>query len=208
MRALERFSILSFKLANFKHNNKKALSFASYMVVWPTFVNNVCLTCLPSTYPFLSGFFVNTSFLFIHSVQLMTMQKEMQKQMTTMISVPISKEGKKLETNLGRSMEKAVKANTDALWARFQEESAKNEKLLRDRTQQITSLINNFMNKDLPMMLEKAVKKEMTTVGPAVVRSITPAIEKTISSAIVESFQVNISRRRLVYETVVVAGSN
>ncbi|KAG2678319.1 hypothetical protein I3760_12G138500 [Carya illinoinensis] len=121
--------------------------------------------------------------------QLMTMQKEMQKQMATMISVPVSKEGKKLETNLGRSMEKVVKANTDALWARFQEENAKNEKLLRDRTQQITSLINNFMNKDLPMMLEKAVKKEMTAVGPAVVRSITPAIEKSISSAIAESFQ-------------------
>ncbi|KAE8098914.1 hypothetical protein FH972_016942 [Carpinus fangiana] len=121
--------------------------------------------------------------------QLMIMQKEMQKQMTTMISVPVSKECKKLETNLGRSMEKAVKANTDALWARFQEENAKNEKLLRDRTQQITSSIGNFMNKDLPMLLEKAVKKEMAAVGPAVVRSITPAIEKTISSAIVESFQ-------------------
>lgn len=148
------------------------------------------------------------SLLFIHSVQLMTMQKEMQKQMATMISVPVSKEGKKLETNLGRSMEKVVKANTDALWARFQEENAKNEKLLRDRTQQITSLINNFMNKDLPMMLEKAVKKEMTAVGPAVVRSITPAIEKSISSAIAESFQVKILNTCLFYETVVVAGSN
>lgn len=121
--------------------------------------------------------------------QLMTMQKEMQKQMTTMISVPVSKECKKLETNLGRTMEKAVKNNTDALWARFQEENTKNEKLLRDRTQQIISLLTNFMNKDLPTMLEKAVKKEMAAVVPAVVRSITPAIEKTISSAIAESFQ-------------------
>ncbi|KAL0000384.1 hypothetical protein SO802_014165 [Lithocarpus litseifolius] len=120
--------------------------------------------------------------------QLMAMQKEAQKQMTTMVSVPVSKECKKLETNLGRSMEKAVKANTDALWARLQEENAKNEKLLRDRTQQVTSLMNNFM-KDMPVMLEKAVKKEMAAVGPAVVRSITPAIEKTISSAIAESFQ-------------------
>lgn len=116
-------------------------------------------------------------------MQLMTMQKEMQKQMTTMISVPVSKECKKLETNLGRTMEKAVKNNTDALWARFQEENTKNEKLSRDRTQQIISLLTNFMNKDLPTMLEKAVKKEMAAVVPAVVRSITPAIEKTISSA-------------------------
>ncbi|KAJ7963498.1 enhancer of mRNA-decapping protein 4-like [Quillaja saponaria] len=121
--------------------------------------------------------------------QLMTMQKEMQKQMTMMVAVPVTKEGRRLEAALGRSMEKAVKANTDALWARFQEENAKNEKSLRDRGQQITGLVNNLTNKDLPAMLEKIVKKEMAAVGPAVVRAITPAIEKTVSSAIVESFQ-------------------
>lgn len=104
-------------------------------------------------------------------------------------------------------MEKAVKANTDALWARLQEENAKNEKLLRDRTQQVTNLMNNFM-KDMPVMLEKAVKKEMAAVGPAVVRSITPAIEKTISSAIAESFQVRIFKILLFYKFVIVAGSN
>lgn len=140
-------------------------------------------------------------------MQLMAMQKETQKQMTTMISVPVSKECKKLETNLGRSMEKAVKANTDALWARLQEENAKNEKLSRDRTQQVTSLMNNFM-KDMPVMLEKAVKKEMAAVGPAVVRSITPAIEKTISSAIAESFQVRIFKILLFYNIIILAGSN
>ncbi|XP_024192556.1 varicose-related protein-like isoform X1 [Rosa chinensis] len=43
--------------------------------------------------------------------QLMTMQKELQKQMTMMVTVPITKEGKRLEAALGRSMEKAVKAN-------------------------------------------------------------------------------------------------
>lgn len=118
------------------------------------------------------------------------MQKEMQKQMTMMVAVPVTKEGRRLETALGRSMEKTVKANADALWARIQEENAKNEKLLRDRIQQVTGLITNFMNKDLPAILEKTVKKEMASVGPAVVRSMSPAVEKTISSAIVESFQV------------------
>ncbi|XP_040362841.1 enhancer of mRNA-decapping protein 4 isoform X2 [Rosa chinensis] len=121
--------------------------------------------------------------------QLMTMQKELQKQMTMMVTVPITKEGKRLEAALGRSMEKAVKANNDALWARFQEENAKNEKLLRDRTQQVTSLINNFVNKDFPVMLEKTVKKEIAAVGPAVVRAITPAMEKTIPLAISDCFQ-------------------
>ncbi|KAM5582770.1 enhancer of mRNA-decapping protein 4 [Rosa sericea] len=121
--------------------------------------------------------------------QLMTMQKELQKQMTMMVTVPITKEGKRLEAALGRSMEKAVKANNDALWARFQEENAKNEKLLRDRTQQVTGLINNFVNKDFPVMLEKMVKKEIAAVGPAVVRAITPAMEKTIPLAISDCFQ-------------------
>ncbi|KAK9269418.1 hypothetical protein L1049_001191 [Liquidambar formosana] len=121
--------------------------------------------------------------------QLMTMQKEMQKQMTMMVAVPVTKEGRRLEAALGRSMEKAVKANSDALWAHFQEENTKNEKLARDRTQQITSLITNFMNKDLPAVLEKTMKKELAVVGPAVARTLSPAIEKTISSAIMESFQ-------------------
>ncbi|EEF31764.1 conserved hypothetical protein [Ricinus communis] len=121
--------------------------------------------------------------------QLIATQREMQKQMSNMVAVPVSKECRRLEAALGRSIEKAVKANTDALWARFQEENAKNEKLLRDRTQQISSLIANFINKDLTAMLEKAVKKELASIGPAVARTISPVLEKTISSAIAESFQ-------------------
>ncbi|XP_019425677.1 PREDICTED: enhancer of mRNA-decapping protein 4-like isoform X1 [Lupinus angustifolius] len=121
--------------------------------------------------------------------QLLSMQKEMQKQLTMMVAVPVTKEGRRLEASLGRSMDKAVKANTDALWARIQEENAKTEKFLRDRIQNITGLISNFINKDLPAMLEKTVKKEMASVGSAVVRSMSPAVEKIISSTIVESFQ-------------------
>ncbi|KAG8661430.1 enhancer of mRNA-decapping protein 4 [Manihot esculenta] len=121
--------------------------------------------------------------------QLVTTQKEMQKQMSNMVAVPVSKECRRLEAALGRSIEKAVKTNSDALWAHIQEENAKNEKLLRDRTQQITSMISNFVNKDLTAVLEKAVKKELASVGPAVARTVSPVIEKTISSAIAESFQ-------------------
>ncbi|KAJ0986941.1 hypothetical protein J5N97_005297 [Dioscorea zingiberensis] len=121
--------------------------------------------------------------------QLFTMQKEMQKQMSTMIAVPINKECRRVETALGRSMEKVVKANTDALWARFQEENSKHEKVERDRVQQLTNLISNCMNKDLPAILERALKKEISAIGPVLARTITPVIEKTISSAIVDSFQ-------------------
>lgn len=122
--------------------------------------------------------------------QLISMQKEMQKQMATVVSVPFNKESRRLETSLGRNMERVVKANADALWARFQEENAKHEKLERDRTQQITNLITNSVNKDLPAMLEKTIKKEIAAIGPSVVRAVTPIIEKSISVAITESFQV------------------
>lgn len=122
------------------------------------------------------------------------MQKETQKQMEVMVAVPVTKEGRRLEAALGRSMEKSVKANSDALWARLQEESAKQEKSLRDRTQQITNLISNCLNKDMPGLMEKLMKKELAAVGQAVARSITPAIEKTISSAILEAFQVIIMK--------------
>ena len=120
------------------------------------------------------------------------MLKEMQKQISVLVAVPVTKEGRRLEATLGRSMEKSVKANADALWANILEENAKHEKLVRDRTQQITSLITNSLNKDLPAILEKTVKKEMAAVVPAVARTITPVVEKTISSAITETFQVKI----------------
>ena len=42
------------------------------------------------------------------------MQKEMQNQMTV-ITVPVTKEGRRVEAALGRSMEKAVKAPSEAL---------------------------------------------------------------------------------------------
>ncbi|KAG5550933.1 hypothetical protein RHGRI_009378 [Rhododendron griersonianum] len=121
--------------------------------------------------------------------QLKTMQKEAQKQVTMMVSDSVSKEGRRLETSLGKNMEKAVKANCDALWARFQEEKAKEEKSVRERTQQITGMITNCINKDLPAMVEKTVKKELSGVGPNIARTIPPVIEKTASSAIAEAFQ-------------------
>ncbi|XP_061344322.1 enhancer of mRNA-decapping protein 4-like [Gastrolobium bilobum] len=121
--------------------------------------------------------------------QLLSMQKEMQKQMNAMVSVPVTKEGKRLEGSLGRNMEKVVKANNDALWARLQEENAKQEKLERDRTQQITNMISNYVNKDMAALLEKIIKKEISTIGTTITRSISQIIEKTISSAVTESFQ-------------------
>ncbi|KAK8950324.1 Enhancer of mRNA-decapping protein 4 [Platanthera guangdongensis] len=121
--------------------------------------------------------------------QIVTMQKEMPKQISTAVAGPITKEGRRVEIALGRSMEKSVKANADALWVRFQEENAKHEKAEWDNLQHITSLITNLINKDLPSVMERTLKKEIASIGAAVTRSISPLIEKTISSAIVDSFQ-------------------
>ena len=116
-------------------------------------------------------FFVSYSLSFT-ILQLLSMHKEMQKQMNAMVSVPVTKEGKRLEGSLGRNMEKVVKAHTDALWARLQEENAKQEKLERDRTQQITNLISNYVNKDMVSILEKIIKKEISSIGTTITRSI------------------------------------
>lgn len=124
----------------------------------------------------------------------MGFQKDMQKQLSMMVAVPVTKEGRRLEAALGKSTEKCIKANADALWARFQEENVKQEKASREHALQITNVITNSINKDLPAMVEKAVKKEVAAVGQAVARSVTPAIEKAVSTAITESFQVNIHK--------------
>ncbi|KAJ8770003.1 hypothetical protein K2173_009086 [Erythroxylum novogranatense] len=129
--------------------------------------------------------------------QLMSIQKEMLKQMHSMISAPVSKESKRLEASLGRNIEKAVKDNTDALWARFQEENVKHHKLELERTQQLTNLVTNFTNKDLANAAEKNLKKEMASVGPAVARGIVPTLEKSISLAITESFQKGVGEKAL-----------
>ena len=120
------------------------------------------------------------------------MQKEMQKQMNAMVSVPVTKEGKRLEGSLGRSMEKVVKANSDALWAHIQEENAKQEKLEQDHVQQITNLISNYINKDMSSLLEKIIKKEISSIGTTITRSLSQNMEKAISTAVTESFQVYI----------------
>lgn len=122
--------------------------------------------------------------------QVIALQKDLQKQMSVMVVVPVTKEGKRVEAALGRTMEKSIKANVDAMWARFQEENAKFEKAERDRTQQITNLITSCMNKDLPTLFERALKKEISALAPAVARAMTPVVEKTISSAIADAFQV------------------
>ncbi|CAH2053838.1 unnamed protein product [Thlaspi arvense] len=121
--------------------------------------------------------------------QIIASQKEMQRQLSNAVNGPIIKEGKRLEVALGRMIERTCKSNADALWARIQGETVKNEKALDDHAQQIVNATTNFMSKELSTMFEKAIKKEFAAMGPALARAVTPSIEKTVSSAITESFQ-------------------
>lgn len=109
--------------------------------------------------------------------------------MPSQLAVQINKEGRRLEASLTRSMEKVIKANNDALWARIQEENAKREKLEQERMQHITSFISNWANKDFPGLLERALKKELSALGQGVARIAAPIMEKSIYSSITDSFQ-------------------
>ncbi|KAI4365006.1 hypothetical protein MLD38_021031 [Melastoma candidum] len=121
--------------------------------------------------------------------QLVRVQNEMSKQMTAIVSLPFNREGQRLEASLGRNLENIVKANEDAFWARFLEENAKQNKLEQEHTQNITSLINNCLKKGFPSILEKTIKNEISSIGPAVVCAASPIIKNSISSAIAASFQ-------------------
>ncbi|XBH99177.1 hypothetical protein VPH35_128575 [Triticum aestivum] len=121
--------------------------------------------------------------------QLMAMHTDMQKQLNAIVSAPIAKEGKRIETSLGRNIEKSIKANVDAMWARIQEENARHEKVERERMQQISTLITTSVNKDIPAILEKSLKREISLLGPTIARTTTPIIEKSLSSAVSDSLQ-------------------
>lgn len=123
------------------------------------------------------------------SLQLVAVQKDFQKQLQVNLAVPVTKEVKRVEAILGQRMEKVLKAHMDAMWARLQEDNAKREKMERDQMQQLSSYLSNCLNKELPAALERALKKEFSSLGPSVARLVTPSVEKSITVAVNEAFQ-------------------
>lgn len=91
---------------------------------------------------------------------------------------------------LGQRMEKLLKAHVDAMWARLAEENVKREKQERERVQQVTALLNNFVSKDMPVALERGFKKEFAAIGPVVAQAVLPPLQKAVSMTVAESFQV------------------
>lgn len=116
-------------------------------------------------------------------------QKEMQKQMSAMMAIPVDEEVRRLESSMSQSAEKIIKANVDAMYAHLQVENSKLEKSTRECVQQITSSITNCMKKDVPAIVEKILKKELSAVVLNITRSVTPILKKAVSSEIAESFQ-------------------
>jgi enhancer of mRNA-decapping protein 4 len=79
------------------------------------------------------------------------------------------------------------------MWARLAEESAKREKLERERVQQVTTVLTNFMSKDMPVALERGFKKEFAAIGPAVAQAVLPPLQNVVVTTVSESFQVSFS---------------
>ncbi|KAL5069657.1 hypothetical protein RYX36_020544 [Vicia faba] len=78
-------------------------------------------------------------------------------------------------------MEKVVKANDDALWACIQEENTKQEKRECDLVQQITNMISNYINKDMSSLLEKIIKKEISSIETTITRPLIQNIDKAMN---------------------------
>ncbi|KAL5072919.1 hypothetical protein RYX36_011903 [Vicia faba] len=78
-------------------------------------------------------------------------------------------------------MEKVVKENFDALWARIQEENTNQEILERDHVQQITNMISNYINKDMSSLLDKIIKKEIYSIETTITRSLSQNIDKAMN---------------------------
>lgn len=91
---------------------------------------------------------------------------------------------------LTQRIEKVLKANADSVWARLAEENVKREKQERDRAQQITSVLNTFMTKDVPLALERGFRKEFLALGPTLANNIVPPLHKALSSTVTDIFQV------------------
>jgi enhancer of mRNA-decapping protein 4 len=127
--------------------------------------------------------------------QLITMQNDLQKQVSVMVAVPVSKEGKRIEGALGQRMEKVLKAHVDAMWARVAEENAKREKSEKERVQQVNTLLSNLVSKDMPNALERGFKKEFVALGPTITQAVLPPLQKAISTVVMETFQKGITEK-------------
>lgn len=126
--------------------------------------------------------------------QVLAIQRELQKQMTVLTAASLSKETKRLEGAFGQRMEKIVKANVDAMWARIGDEKGKREKQDRDRAQQFSTFISNFISKDMPAALERVLKKEIASLGPTITQFLLQPLQKSVSTGATETFQSAIEK--------------
>ncbi|KAK6133060.1 hypothetical protein DH2020_033215 [Rehmannia glutinosa] len=122
--------------------------------------------------------------------QLVSMQKEMQKQMAAMVAVPVTKEGKRLEAALGRSMEKAVKTNADALWARIQEENAKQDKAVRNKGvgDKAVNQLEKSVNTKLEATVARQIQAQFQTSGK---QALQETLKSSLEVSVIPAFEMS-----------------
>ncbi|XP_024388151.1 enhancer of mRNA-decapping protein 4 isoform X2 [Physcomitrium patens] len=125
--------------------------------------------------------------------QLIAIQKDWQKQIPVMVAVPVAEEAKRLEGAFGQHMEKVVKANMDAMLARVNDENVRREKQDIDRAQQVSTLLNNLLDKDMPIALECGLK-ELSGVGPKISQTLLLPLQKSLLTGVAEALQSAIEK--------------
>ncbi|GBG60627.1 hypothetical protein CBR_g8647 [Chara braunii] len=117
---------------------------------------------------------------------LVDAQKEIARQLPQQVATAVSKEGKRIEVALGQRMEKVIKANADAQYARIQEETVKREKMETEKVQKITAALTQAISRDIPIGLEKSLKKEFAALGPAVAKQLLPPLSDVFQKFVMD----------------------
>lgn len=82
-----------------------------------------------------------------------------------------------------------MKANMDAMLARVNDENVRREKQDIDRAQQVSTLLNNLLDKDMPIALECGLK-ELSGVGPKISQTLLLPLQKSLLTGVAEALQV------------------
>nr|GEX89864.1 hypothetical protein [Tanacetum cinerariifolium] len=129
--------------------------------------------------------------------QVILDQKEIQKQIPVVAAVQITKEGKRIEAAIGKSMEKIHKANFDANWARSQEEFAKQEKSNQERHQQAfqrgvgdkaVNQLEKTVNSKLEATVSRQIQTQFQTSGK---QALQEALRLSMEASVVPAFEMS-----------------
>eukprot|EP00898_Chlorokybus_atmophyticus_P005860 jgi/Chlat1/6275/Chrsp44S00453 len=119
---------------------------------------------------------------------MVTAQNNIVKQLPT-LGGPLLKELKRIEQALSTKLDKALKVNVDSLAARFEEERQKREKLDKEKQERLLTAVSANINRDLPLNLEKMVRRELATIAPTLEKTLTPALQTAFATNVTDMLQ-------------------